>query len=82
MRQAPGLSASGAPGGMPAIHACLREASRAAVLSPEHEQACDKLDVVVMHQDAEDDRRFAAKHDDGERRIIEPLSPKELLSKG
>lgn len=73
----------GAPRGLePEVVAKLREAFRVAILSPEYKQACDKLDMVVMYQDADEYRRFVAENWEEERQIIERMKLRELVGKG
>ena len=72
----------GAPAGLPPdIISKLRSVFRTAILSPEYKQACDKLDMVVMYQDADDYRSFVADTYKDETRIIEQLHLRELLQK-
>nr|WP_277401583.1 tripartite tricarboxylate transporter substrate binding protein [Achromobacter xylosoxidans] len=69
-----------APAGLPpAVREKLREAFRAAVLSPQHKAATDKYDMTVMYEDAGDYKAFVAKTYAEETRIIEDLKLREIL---
>ncbi len=71
-----------APKGLdPAITARLREAFGKAALSQEHNDACTRLDMVVMYLDGDDYRRFVLQNYEEERVIIERLKLKDLINK-
>lgn len=72
----------GAPRGLDAeVTQKLRAAFRTAILSDEYKQACDRLDMVVMYQDADDYRKYVAENYEEEKRLIERLKLKELLGR-
>jgi len=73
----------GAPKGVePAVLAKLREAFKAAVLSPEFIAACDKIDAPVMYLDGPDYEKYVAAVYKRETQLIERLKLKELMAKG
>ncbi len=73
----------GAPKGVdPAVLAKLREAFKAAVLSPEFIAACDKIDAPVMYLDGPDYEKYVAATYRKEAQLIERLKLKELMAKG
>lgn len=72
----------GAPRALdPAIAQKLRQSFRTAILSNEYKEACDRLDMVVMYQDAETYAKYVAEVYEQEKGIIERLKLKELLGK-
>lgn len=73
----------GAPRGLdPAVERRLREAFRAAVMSPEFTTACDKIDVPVMYLDGPDYEKYAATVAQKEKVLIEKLKLRDLVAKG
>ena len=71
----------GAPKGIdPAIHARLREAFRKAAQAEDFRKACERIDSVVMYQDADDYRRYIEASMEHERGLIQALSLKEKLA--
>jgi tripartite-type tricarboxylate transporter receptor subunit TctC len=73
----------GAPKGVDAaVLAKLREAFKAAVLSPEFVAACDKIDAPVMYLDGPDYEKYVAATYRKEAQLIERLKLKELMAKG
>jgi tripartite-type tricarboxylate transporter receptor subunit TctC len=71
----------GAPRGLdPQITVKLREAFRKAILSDEFRKECEKLDVVVMYQDADDYRKFIEESYAHEKKLIERLKLKEKMA--
>ena len=70
----------GAPKGLePAVHAQLRDAFRKAAASAEFRKACERIDSVVMYQDADDYRRYIEATMERERALIQALNLKEKL---
>jgi tripartite-type tricarboxylate transporter receptor subunit TctC len=70
----------GAPKGLdPAITARLRQAFRAATMSLEFKQACDKIDAPVLYLDGADYEKYAAQIYAKETMLIDRLKLKELL---
>jgi len=71
----------GAPSGIdPQIMLKLREAFKKAALSEEFKAACDKIDSVVMYQDADAYRKFIEENYAREKIQVEKLGLKQLLS--
>lgn len=71
----------GAPKGLdPQITLKLRDAFRKAILSDEYRKECEKLDVLVMYQDADDYRKFIEQSYAHEKKVIERLRLKEKMS--
>ncbi|AOZ08432.1 tripartite tricarboxylate transporter substrate binding protein [Cupriavidus malaysiensis] len=70
----------GAPRGLdPKIALKLREALRRAILSTEFKAACEKIDAIVMYQDADEYRKFVADNYEHEKKLIERLNLKQML---
>jgi tripartite-type tricarboxylate transporter receptor subunit TctC len=71
----------GAPAGIDAqILLKLRDAFRKAALSDEFKAACDKIDSVVMYQDADAYRKFVEENYAREKIQVEKFGLKQLLS--
>ena len=71
----------GAPKGLdPAIHVRLREAFRKAAQAEDFRKACERIDSVVMYQDADDYRRYIEASMEHERGLIQALNLKEKLA--
>ncbi len=71
----------GAPSGIdPQIMLKLRDAFKKAALSEEFKAACDKIDSVVMYQDADAYRKFVEENYAREKIQVEKFGLKQLLS--
>lgn len=71
----------GAPKGLdPQAHAKLREAFRKAILSDEFKKSCDRIDSIVMYQDADDYRKYVEASFEHEKTLIKALGLKDKLS--
>jgi tripartite-type tricarboxylate transporter receptor subunit TctC len=73
----------GAPKGLePAVATRLREAFKAAAVSPEFTAACDKIGAPLMYLDGPDYEKYVAASYRKETVLIERLKLKELMAKG
>jgi tripartite-type tricarboxylate transporter receptor subunit TctC len=71
----------GAPRGLdPQVTQKLRDAFKQATLSDEFRKECEKLDMIVMYQDADEYRKFIQASYEHEAKLIEKLRLKEKMT--